>query len=199
MLKIDQLERTGLQSISFDVPSGACIAIRGQAGAGKSLLLRAIADLDPNTGRVSLNGKDRNDVAPNEWRRDVCYVPAESGWWLDHVGDHFENPDIAAGYLVRLGFADDAMAWRVDRLSTGERQRMALLRAMVQGPKVLLLDEPTSALDSEATAKVESLLHEMIGSGVTVILVTHDKAQAARMSSERYLIEKGALHLEGAA
>jgi ABC-type phosphate transport system ATPase subunit len=70
---------------------------------------------------------------------------------------------------------------------------------MVQGPKVLLLDEPTSALDSEATAKVESLLHEMIGSGVTVILVTHDKAQAARMSSERYLIEKGALHLEGAA
>lgn len=199
LLKIDDLERTGLQSISLDVPSGTCIAIRGQSGAGKSLLLRAIADLDPNSGHVSLNGKDRNDFAPNEWRRDVCYVPAESGWWYELVGSHFEYPDIAAGYLVRLGFADDVMPWRVDRLSTGERQRMALLRAMVQNPKVLLLDEPTSALDPEATAKVESLLHEKIGGGVMVVLVTHDKAQAARMSSERYLIEKGALHPEDAA
>lgn len=198
LLKINQLERTGLQSISLDVPSGVCIAIRGQSGAGKSLLLRAIADLDPNTGHVSLDGKDRNDFAPNDWRRDVCYVAAESGWWLDEVGAHFESPDIAAGYLVRLGFADDAMSWRVDRLSTGERQRMALLRAMVQSPKVLLLDEPTSALDPEATAKVESLLHEKIGGGVTVVMVTHDKAQAARMSSKRYLIEKGALYHEDA-
>lgn len=196
LLKIDQLERAGLQSISLDAPGGTCIAIRGQSGAGKSLLLRAIADLDPNTGRVTLNGKDRNDFAAHDWRRNVCYVPAESGWWLDEVGHHFENPDIAAGYLVRLGFPDDAMSWWVNRLSTGERQRMALLRAMVQGPKVLLLDEPTSALDPEATAKVESLIHEKVGGGVIVIMVTHDKAQAARMSTERYLIEEGSLSRE---
>lgn len=196
MLKVDHLERTGLQSINLDVPSGTCIAIRGQSGAGKSLLLRAIADLDPNTGHVSLDGKDRNDFTPHDWRHDVCYVPAESGWWLDQVGQHFEYPDIAAAYLIRLGFPDDAMCWRVDRLSTGERQRMALLRAMIQGPKVLLLDEPTSALDPEATAKVENLIHEKVEGGASVIMVTHDKDQAARMSSERYLIEQGSLSRE---
>lgn len=199
MLKIEQLHRQGLQTIDLEVPSGTCIAIRGQSGAGKSLLLRAIADLDPNTGRVALDGKDRDSFAPHEWRRSVCYVPAESGWWLDDVQEHFEFPEIAAGHLVRLGFPDDAMSWRVDRLSTGERQRMALLRAMIQGPKVLLLDEPTSALDPEATAKVESLIHEKVASGVTVVMVTHDKAQALRMSSERYVIEKGSLHIEEAA
>lgn len=199
LLKIERLQRRGLQSIDLEVPSGVCIAIRGQSGAGKSLLLRAIADLDPNTGNITLDGKERNLFAPHQWRRDVCYVPAESGWWLDDVKEHFEFPDIAAGYLVRLGFPDDALSWRVDRLSTGERQRMALLRAMVQGPRVLLLDEPTSALDPEATAKVESLIHEKVESGVTVILVTHDIGQATRMSSERYVIEKGSLHLEEAA
>lgn len=196
MLKIDRLERAGLKSINLDVSGGTCIAIRGQSGAGKSLLLRAIADLDPNTGHVFLDGKNRDDFTPHDWRRTVCYVPAESGWWLDHVGQHFENPDMAAGYLIRLGFPDDAMSWHVDRLSTGERQRMALLRAMVQGPKVLLLDEPTSALDPEATAKVESLIHEKVGGGVAVIMVTHDKAQAARMSTKRYLIENGSLSCE---
>ena len=70
---------------------------------------------------------------------------------------------------------------------------------MIQGPKVLLLDEPTSALDPEATAKVESLIHEKVESGATIIMVTHDKNQAARMSSERYVIEKGGLSLEEAA
>lgn len=199
LLKIEQLQRHGLQTINLEVPSGTCIAIRGQSGAGKSLLLRAIADLDPNIGNVTLDGKDRNSFAPHQWRRAVCYVPAESGWWLNDVQDHFEYPDIAAGYLVRLGFPDDALTWRVDRLSTGERQRMALLRAMVQGPKVLLLDEPTSALDPEATAKVESLIHEKVESGATIIMVTHDKNQATRMSSERYVIEKGGLTLEEAA
>lgn len=196
MLKIAQLQRPGLNSVDLEVPSGACITIRGVSGAGKSLLLRAIADLDPNAGTVTLNDKDRDGFTADLWRRDVCYVPAESGWWLDIVGAHFEDPDIASGYLVRLGFDDDAMSWRIDRLSTGERQRLALLRAMVQGPKVLLLDEPTSALDPEATAKVESLLHEKIASGVSIVMVTHDKAQAARMSSHRYLIEAGSLRLE---
>lgn len=193
---IKQLQRPGLSSIDLEVRSGECIAVRGSSGAGKSLLLRAIADLDPNTGSVSLDDKDRDSMPADQWRRDVCYVPAESGWWLDVVGDHFEYPDIASGYLVRLGFDDQAMSWRVDRLSTGERQRLALLRAMVAGPKVLLLDEPTSALDPEATAKVESFLHEKIAGGVSIVLVTHDKAQAARMSSERYIIEAGSLRKE---
>ena len=64
---------------------------------------------------------------------------------------------------------------------------------MVQGPRVLLLDEPTSALDPETTAKVESLLHEKITAGIIIVLVTHDRAQAKRMSDRRYLMKDGVL------
>ena len=64
---------------------------------------------------------------------------------------------------------------------------------MVQNPKVLLLDEPTSALDPEAAAKVESVLHEKLAAGVIIIMVTHDVAQAKRMSEKRYVMEKGTL------
>ncbi len=193
MLVIEDLSRAVLQPVSLEVPGAMCVAIRGASGSGKSLLLRAIADLDPCTGKVMLDDVDRAAIPADEWRRRVTYVAADSGWWTDRVGDHFEFPDIAAGYLVRLGFHGDVMAWPVSRLSTGERQRLALLRAMVQGPRVLLLDEPTSALDPETTAKVESLLHEKIAAGIIVVLVTHDQAQAKRMSARRYRMKDGRL------
>ena len=196
MLKIDDLSRAVLKPVSLEVPAGICVAIRGASGSGKSLLLRAIADLDPCSGRVSLDGTERSAMAANDWRRRVTYVAADSGWWTDRVGDHFEYPDIAAGYLVRLGFHGDVMSWPVSRLSTGERQRLALLRAMVQSPRVLLLDEPTSALDPEATAKVESLLHEKINGGIIVVMVTHDAGQAARMSKRRFRMQDGVLSEE---
>ncbi len=169
------------------------MTVRGASGSGKSLFLRALADLDPSTGDVRLDGTARDDMPASDWRRRVTYVAADSGWWTERVGDHFEAPDIAAGYLVRLGFHGDVMSWPVSRLSTGERQRLALLRAMVQNPKVLLLDEPTSALDPEAAAKVESVLHEKLAAGVIIIMVTHDVAQAKRMSEKRYVMEKGTL------
>ena len=160
------------------------------------MLLRAIADLDPADGEVSLKGVSRADMPAPTWRKRVVYVAAESGWWDATVGDHFENPDIAAGYLVRLGFTDDAMSWPVSRLSTGERQRLALLRAIVLTPEVMLLDEPTSALDPEAAAKVESILHKKRAAGTAIIMVTHDKVQAARMAEHRFVMTAGALEPE---
>ncbi len=199
MLHIHGLTRAGLQGVDLDVDAGTCIAIRGSSGAGKSLLLRAIADLDPSDGEVSLKGVNRADMSAPTWRKRVVYVAAESGWWDVTVGDHFENPNIAAGYLVRLGFADDAMSWPVNRLSTGERQRLALLRAIVLTPEVMLLDEPTSALDPEATAKVESILHEKRAAGAAIIMVTHDKAQAARMAEHRFVMTAGVLKAEAAS
>jgi ABC-type iron transport system FetAB ATPase subunit len=199
MLHIHGLSRPGLQRVDLDVDAGTCIAIRGSSGAGKSLLLRAIADLDPADGEVSLKGMSRTLMSAPTWRKRVIYVAAESGWWDITVGDHFSNPDIAAGYLVRLGFTDDAMSWPVSRLSTGERQRLALLRAIVLTPEVMLLDEPTSALDPEATAKVESILHEKRAAGTAIIMVTHDKAQAARMAEHRFVMTAGALSAEAAS
>jgi len=193
MLVINELSRAILHPVSLEISDGTCVCVRGASGSGKSVLLRAIADLDPCEGTVSLDGEERAAMPAHAWRRRVTYVAADSGWWVDRVGDHFEYPDIAAGYLVRLGFHGDVMSWPVSRLSTGERQRLALLRAMVQGPRVLLLDEPTSALDPEATAKVESLLHEKIAGGLSAVMVTHDAAQAERMSRQHYEMKDGVL------
>jgi ABC-type multidrug transport system ATPase subunit len=96
-----------------------------------------------------------------------------------------------------LGLSTDAFGWEVARLSTGERQRLALIRAFLIRPRVLLLDEPTSGLDPEAANKVENLLLERIAGGLAVLLATHDADQAARLSSRRYGIEGGVLRAIG--
>lgn len=197
MLSIKNLCRPGLSAVNLDIDDGDVVVVTGRSGSGKSLLLRAIADLDPNTGDVILDNEDREMMPARTWRRQVTYVPAESGWWKPHVGENFEAQEIAAGYLVRLGFSADVLGWPVDRLSTGERQRLALLRAMVNGPRVMLLDEPTSALDPEAAAKVEGILHEKLQGGVSMIIVTHDAAQAKRMSSRRMVMADGVLSVAG--
>ena len=193
VLEIQHLTRPGLAPVDISLAKGECITVSGPSGSGKSILMRAIADLDPNTGEVSLDGRPRDAVPAPDWRRAVVYVPAEAGWWADRVVDHFPDPDIAAPLIIRLGLPADALGWEITRLSTGEKQRLALTRAFLTAPKVLLLDEPTSGLDPEATAKVESMLHELIGQGVAVIMVTHDGAQAARLEARRYAMEKGLL------
>jgi ABC-type iron transport system FetAB ATPase subunit len=126
------------------------------------------------------------------WRRLVAYVPAESGWWGDGVAEHFlPGAGIAAG-LAALRLPPDALAWPVSRLSTGERQRLALLRALAQAPRALLLDEPTAALDEDATARVEALLRQWLADerGV-LLLVSHSPEQRARMGTRRLRLEAG--------
>ncbi len=200
MLVVEKIARELLAPVSLEVPDGKCLAISGKSGSGKSLLLRAIADLDPATGTVTLDGQSRNAMSATEWRTKVTYVSAQSGWWYDRVGDHFEAPDIAATYLKRVGLDAHAIDWPVNRLSTGEQQRLAFVRAVVQRPRVLLLDEPTSALDPEATAEIEGLMHEKLGAGTSIILVSHDANQAARMASEKqFVMEKGILSEKGSA
>ncbi len=199
LLVVDNLRRIGLEAIDVRVAAGACIAITGASGSGKTLLLRAIADLDDNRGDVRLDGLSRADVSAPQWRRRVGYVPAESGWWRDRVGDHFPDPDAVAGMLVRLQMPIECMDWPIARLSTGERQRLALIRTLALAPQVLLLDEPTSGLDPETTLRVEAILHEKLADGAAVVLVSHDEAQADRMATVRYRMAAGRLHLEGTA
>ncbi|MDA0997504.1 MAG: ATP-binding cassette domain-containing protein, partial [Proteobacteria bacterium] len=92
MLSIVNLQRPGLQPVSLDIVAGTCATIRGKSGSGKSLLLRAIADLDPNSGEVRLDQLRRDSMPAPDWRRLVCYAAAESGWWLGLVGQHFVDP-----------------------------------------------------------------------------------------------------------
>src|SRR5271154_2150906 len=70
---------------------GECVGITGASGSGKSLFLRMICDLDPNDGEVWLDGAPRSAMSAPAWRRRVVYVPAESGWWSDHIAAHFSN------------------------------------------------------------------------------------------------------------
>lgn len=193
MLSIKNLTTRKGTVNSLELKPGECVSVMGPSGSGKSLLLRAVADLDPAEGTVSLDGADRMSMTGPNWRRRVVYVGPESGWWEDGVRAHFEDPDAMLGLLYRLGFTAETMDWPVSRLSTGERQRLAIARAMDRGPRVLLLDEPTGALDQEATARVEGIVHDFLQDGGIVLMATHAKEQAARMAGRVLHMNDGAL------
>lgn len=198
MLEIDALKTPLIGPISLQIAPAAPVAILGPSGAGKSLLLRAIVDLDPNEGAARLNGAAREAMPAHEWRRQVALVPAESGWWSDVASDHFPAGVDPAPLLQAVGLPDAAASWRIERLSTGERQRMALARALLGAPKALLLDEPTAALDAAATAKVESLIAARALEGLAILFVTHDPAQARRLAARRFQMALGRLTEEPA-
>ena len=191
MLVVEQLRRPFLGPVDFKLDDGECLAVTGPSGSGKTLLLRAIVDLDPNDGVVSLDGDERRSVPAPGWRSRVVMVPAESGWWSDVVGDHFFNEADAKPLIEAFGLPAEALRWQVQRLSTGERQRLALVRALMLRPDVLLLDEPTAALDRQTTRKVETMLRAQLKAGMSIVLVTHDTAQLKRLASSRISLEHG--------
>jgi putative ABC transport system ATP-binding protein len=177
------------------VRGGACTAITGPSGSGKSVLLRMIADLDPNSGEVWLDDQPRAAMSGPEWRKQATYVAAESGWWADRVRDHFASStrDAIESLAPRLGLRDALMDAPVAQLSTGEKQRLALMRALLQRPKLLLLDEPTAALDEASVGLTEVLLQEFSAAGGSLILVTHDPGQAQRLGTQHFRMAAGRL------
>lgn len=191
LLSVVGLQTPVVSAADLRLDAGECLAVEGASGSGKSRLLRAIADLDPNRGEVRLDGRLRSAMPAPRWRRLVTYVWPDAGWWTDRVGDHFSDERAAAEWLPRLGLPDGALDWPVARASTGERQRLALVRALVQHPRVLLLDEPTGALDPDATARVEAVLRDLLAAGTGIILVTHDAGQARRLAHRRMRVEGG--------
>ena len=124
------------------------------------------------------------------------YVPAEPGWWADTVGEHFSEWTAALAVVKDLGLPEEAKAWPITRLSTGERLRLALVRAMMLRPKVLLLDEPTASLDPASVAAVEALIATRVRAGLAVLWVTHDTEQAKRIAHRLLVIEGGQVREE---
>jgi ABC-type iron transport system FetAB ATPase subunit len=195
VLSVSRLSSPLAGPFNFSVASGGCLAITGASGSGKSLLLRMIADLDPNEGQVMLGDLDRAACAAPTWRSRVTYVAADAGWWGETVSEHFASDHLPAAKVLaqRLGLKPELFDGMVSRLSTGEKQRLSLIRALVKAPAALLLDEPTSALDKESVARLEDVLKERLASGLTLVLVTHDPAQAQRLGDQRYEMAHGHL------
>lgn len=193
LLRLRGLYSARLSPVSLDLAAGECAAVMGPSGAGKSLLLRQVADLDPGHGEAELAGRRRSSMRGFEWRRQVMYCQAEAGWWEDHVAPHFADRAKATAIMGRLGLAEDKLDALVNELSTGERQRLGLVRALALDPRVLLLDEPTAALDQAATGRVEAELRRYLEGGAAILMVTHSAEQAGRMARRSWRMEQGRL------
>ncbi|WP_105102014.1 ABC transporter ATP-binding protein [Microbulbifer pacificus] len=187
-LTLESVSVGNLENIDLQIAPGEIVCLSGPSGAGKSRLLRAVADLEPHGGSVSLDSTEQASVPAHRWRRQVMMVPAESAWWFDSVGEHLSKP--APEMLHALGLADRAGEWPVSRLSSGEKQRLALLRALICEPRVLLLDEPTANLDERTTRQVEHWLQSVVRERrCPVLWVAHSEEQIRRVAKRHFRIE----------
>lgn len=191
-----------LEAVSCSLAPGEVVGLAGPSGLGKTSLLRALARLEePAEGRVRVDGKTAEELGFPPYRRRVVYVAQRPTVIGPTVGDDLRVPfsfAIAAGpfdegaamaSLERLGLERDLEA-PVERWSEGEKQRLALIRALSVGPRVLLLDEPTSALDAASRGRVEAWLAELAAEGTAMFVVSHERAQLRRVASRVVDLER---------
>jgi ABC-type iron transport system FetAB ATPase subunit len=189
-LKIVNLQTLSGPAFSFSVEPKKLLCLTGISGSGKSLLLRAIVDLDPYKGEVWFNGQISTEVPPPLWRKKIGLLQPTSHWWGDRVVDHFIEPESAHQFMAPLDLPIEALEWQVHRMSTGEKQRMSIVRLLSNNPSALLLDEPTANLDPKTTLKVESLIfHFMEENCVPVLWVSHDLEQVERIAHTHLMVE----------
>jgi putative ABC transport system ATP-binding protein len=186
-----------VRGVNLMVDAGEFVAMMGPSGAGKSTLLHVIGGLEPPTsGQIWLNGERADQLSPAAWavrrRRDIGIVFQAANLLSSMtVADNVELPALLAGATARqarrrreelleeLGLAAKARTTPA-RLSGGEQQKVALARALVNRPSLLLADEPTGNLDSASTTEVLKLLRHAHAEGQAIVLVTHD----ARVASQ---------------
>ncbi len=194
-----------LRQISLGAEPGACLALLGRNGAGKTTLLRILAGLSkPSRGRVTIFGQEARDQAT---RRKIgvlghgiaVYEEFSAFENLRLFARLYEMPDprkTALEWLERTGL-ERARDGLVREFSRGMRQRLAVARAFLHEPSVLLLDEPFTALDDRAIAVLQELLGQARAAGRTVILSTHQLREALELATHVALINRGRLAYAG--
>lgn len=188
LLRADQIAPPGMTPVSFELQAGHCLSLSGPSGCGKTRLLRRLADLDEGTGDIRLNGRKQNDIAAPQWRCNVSLLPAQSPWWLDKVEEHFSSPPTLE-QLQALQLPVQCLQQAVAQLSSGERQRLALLRLLQQEPLVLLLDEPTAHLDETNTLAFESHIKAYLQAhSAAAIWISHDAGQRQRVGDQHIVL-----------
>ncbi|BBP44349.1 ABC transporter ATP-binding protein [Thiosulfativibrio zosterae] len=191
MFKVNQVAVAGrLSAISFELQPQEIRCITGKSGSGKSVLLRALADLEVHDGEIWLNDLSQSHNRPEDWRRQVMWFSAETAWWREDMAAHFDvNPEKTAQLvedLQALQLEKNILKQLPRNCSSGEKQRLALIRGLVHQPKVLLLDEITANLDPETTQAVEAfVMHYVQDHQACALWVTHDPLQQQRLQAKQ--------------
>ena len=195
-----------LHSTDLSVGAGELIVCMGKSGAGKTVLLRGLAMLDRCEGNLVWRGnKLVADTVPR-FRSQVMYVQQTSALpdgdvesalqqpfeWTTHRALRYQRDDVIK-LLAQLGRDAELLAANTTNLSGGETQIVALVRALLLRPSVLLLDEPTSAMDNDAVEQAEALLTEWLSADPrrAIVYVTHQESQATRLATRRIWLEEG--------
>ena len=193
-----------LDDISFMLQRGEILGLVGKSGCGKSTLMRVLCRLlEPDCGRVWFSGQDWNNIDMLEYRRRVCLLPqipvALPGSVEDNLRYVFDlhrdlTPPSDMGVLLdKVRLPRDLMAKEAVNLSVGEKQRLALARALALRPQVLLLDEPTSALDSENAEHITDLIAEVCRMEKLSAVLTSHIQQHLRITNRILRMDKGRL------
>ena len=200
-----------LRGVSFEARAGEIVTLIGSNGAGKSTLLRAISGLvRPSAGRVLLRGSDSTRAAPEaivalgcshvpEGRRIFANLTVrenlQMGAWPRRIPED-EGLARVLGLFPRLR---ERLGQAGGTLSGGEQQMLAIGRALMAAPAVLLLDEPSLGLAPLLVRQIFEIVHEINAQGTTVVLVEQNAHQALRLAHRAYVLETGALALSGEA
>ncbi len=196
-----------LDGVSFTMPKGETLAILGQNGSGKSTLVRLLSTLLLNDGgRAVIFGHDA-EREPRAVRRLVNRVSVEASFFKKMSA--VENLSYAARFygmapsqtrdripeiLARVHFPKDRLSDSMENLSRGTQQKVALARALLTSPVLLLLDEPTTGLDPRSKLEVQQFIREIREShDATVLLCTHDLAEAETLADRIGILDKGKL------
>ena len=197
-----------INGVTVEVPKDGVAAVMGHNGAGKTTLLRAAVGLLPvRSGRILLDGEDVTGLAPHKRvRRGLAYVPqgqqsfgqmttAEN---LQLVADGKRNgPALIDEVLDLFPVLRDLLTRRAGLLSGGQRQQLAIARALITEPRLLILDEPTTGVDADAQDALAALLARLHGElRVTVLYVSHEFG-AIEHVAERLLLVRGGIEFDG--